>query len=67
MVDKNERKVIEVDIHRETEKAWHVSFLGYGKERHWLPKSQAEIYENGFKEMMSLPLWIFEQKVNGDA
>lgn len=66
MTDPNDRKVIEIDIHRESDKAWHVSFPEYGRERHWIPKSQCEVYESGLKEMMSLPIWLFEKKVNGD-
>ena len=63
---KTETVVKEVDIHRETDAAYQISFPEQGKDRYWFPKSQVELYNNGLKEMMSIPTWLYNKKLAED-
>ncbi|MBL4766306.1 MAG: hypothetical protein JKY94_01035 [Rhodobacteraceae bacterium] len=53
---------IAVEKHHETEGAWLVSDTGRGEDGVWVPKSQAELFEDRGMFTLTLPEWLAIEK-----
>lgn len=51
-----------VEKHHETDKAWLVSDTGRGDDGVWIPKSQAELVEEGGCFTLTCPEWLAIEK-----
>lgn len=62
MRDNGETTIVEVDVVHETEKAMRVTFPNKeARGRHWIPKSQCEVYEKNYRQYASIPNFIWEK------
>lgn len=53
---------VAVALHHETDKAWLVSDDGDKNKAVWIPKSQAEIADQGEAFILTLPEWLATDK-----